>query len=148
MRDLKGLDHIGIRVSDFESSIEFYKAFGFELQRADIEEGVRVLAHKQGPTLNLLDSTTKTRAIHNVLMDEETKHTGYTHIALIVQDIAKTVDYINNLGHEITEGPVSFSDGKTSIFIRDPDRNVIEFTQSTQTVQSATYSVENSGGEI
>ena len=36
----------------------------------------------------------------------------------------------NNLGIEITEGPITLPDGGVMLFIRDQDRNVIEFHQS------------------
>jgi lactoylglutathione lyase len=62
-------------------------------------------------------------------MDETIKYPGYTHIALRVTDIEQAIQSTKSLGIAITEGPVTFGDGKTSIFIRDPDRNVIEFTQ-------------------
>jgi lactoylglutathione lyase len=62
-------------------------------------------------------------------MDETIKYAGYTHIAFRVTDIEQAIQYIRMLELTITEGPVTFGDGKTSIFIRDPDRNVIEFTQ-------------------
>ena len=138
MRHINGLDHIGIRVSDFPRSIQFYKAFGFELLRSDIQEGVTVLVHHTGLALNLLNSARKSKTPHNILMDRHTKYAGYTHIALKVDAIAQIIAYIDELGLEITEGPVVFGDGKTSIFIRDPDKNVIEFTQQ----QSTNYSGE------
>jgi catechol 2,3-dioxygenase-like lactoylglutathione lyase family enzyme len=62
-------------------------------------------------------------------MDETVKYPGYTHIALRVADINQAIQRIKMLGIVITEGPVTFGDGKTSIFFRDPDRNVIELTQ-------------------
>tara|TARA_R110000772_G_scaffold20685_6_gene57509 strand:- start:1960 stop:2406 length:447 start_codon:yes stop_codon:yes gene_type:complete len=146
MKNIDGLDHIGIRVGDFPRSIEFYKAFGFQLLRSDFQEGVMVLVHKRGPTLNLLDSAIESGTPHNILMDESIKHAGYTHIALKVNQITEAIDHINKLGHVITEGPVRFGDGKTSIFIRDPDKNVIEFTQHKLPADSAMNGINKTGG--
>lgn len=123
------LDHIGIRVTDFERSIAFYQQFGFEVVRRDCDERVVVLQHKNGVSLNLLDSAERSHTPLNVLMDEPVKYPGYTHIALQVMDIEHAAHWVTALGIAITEGPVTFGDGKRSIFFRDPDRNVIELTQ-------------------
>jgi lactoylglutathione lyase len=129
MKMIKGLDHIGIRVADFKRAIGFYEQFGFEIARMDLDERVSVMLHKNGVVINLLDSAIKVNEPSNVLMDQTIKYAGYTHMALRVADIDQAIQYIKMLGIMITEGPVTFGDGKTSIFIRDPDRNVIEFTQ-------------------
>ncbi|MGD8812459.1 MAG: VOC family protein [Thioalkalispiraceae bacterium] len=129
MKTIKGLDHIGIRVTDFKRAVGFYEQLGFEIVRMDLKERIIVLLHKSGVVLNLLDSAIKIHRVRNVLMDETIKYAGYTHIAFRVTDIEQAIQYIRMLELTITEGPVTFGDGKTSIFIRDPDRNVIEFTQ-------------------
>jgi lactoylglutathione lyase len=129
MRLIQGLDHIGIRVTDFDSAISFYGQFGFDLIREDMDERVVVMLHRSGVVINLLDSAVKLNKASNVLMDETVKYAGYTHAAFRVTDIAQAVRQLELLGIDITEGPVSFGDGKTSIFFRDQDRNVIEFTQ-------------------
>jgi lactoylglutathione lyase len=129
MNMLKGLDHIGIRVSDFNGAISFYEQFGFEVIRKDFRERVIVLLHRSGVLLNLLDSAVRLYRSRNILMDDPIKYTGFTHIAFRVTDIDQVMRHVKVLGIDITEGPVIFGDGKTSIFIRDPDRNVIEFTQ-------------------
>lgn len=133
MKSISGLDHIGIRVGDFRRSIEFYKTLGFELMRSDFKERVSVLRHKAGIVLNILDSADDHSKAENILMDEDVKYSGYTHVALRVLDIRDVIRVIDKLGYLITEGPVTFGDGKKSIFVRDPDRNVIEFTQDTST---------------
>jgi lactoylglutathione lyase len=57
-------------------------------------------------------------------MDVDEKHPGYTHIALTVSSLADAKDFMKTNGIELTG---SFSFGKMSaVFIRDPDRNVIE----------------------
>ncbi len=131
MITITGLDHIGIRVAKFERSVTFYRQFGFEVIREDFRERITVLRHASGVVLNLLDSAVRQHIPHNILMDKGVKHAGYTHIALQVADITHAAHYVMALGIAITEGPVTFGDGKTSIFFRDPDRNVIELTQFT-----------------
>lgn len=129
MIEINGIGHVGIRIADFDRSIGFYRSLGFELTRDDPAEGVAVLSHSSGIVMNLLDSATSDNGQRNILMDEELRYPGYTHIALQVADIAAAQREVAALGLLITEGPVRFGDGSVSIFFRDPDRNVIELTQ-------------------
>ncbi len=122
------LDHIGIRVRDFERTIAFYRQLGFEPVRRDEHERVVVLKHAGGIELNLLDNA-NADAGGNALMDRAEKYPGYTHYAIAVESVADAQQFLQGLGLRISEGPVTFGDGKTSVFVRDPDLNVIEFTQ-------------------
>lgn len=63
-------------------------------------------------------------------MDVNEKHTGYTHIALSVKNVLGVKSALEKAGVSIAEGPITFPTGSTSIFVRDPDRNVIEFNQA------------------
>lgn len=127
------LDHVGIRVRDFARTVSFYQQFGFDIIRDDRHKHVVVLRNAAGAELNLLDSadtpTDVSVASNNVLMDQTLRYPGYTHIALQVADINDTLRDVAAADIRVTEGPVTFGDGKTSIFFRDPDRNVIELTQ-------------------
>ena len=58
-------------------------------------------------------------------MDETTKHTGFTHIALEITETGAVKRQLNDHGISITE-TVEFDDA-VFFFIRDPDGNVIEF---------------------
>jgi len=54
----------------------------------------------------------------------------YTHIALDVRDIQAVQKQVESLGIKITEGPVTLANGGVMFFVRDQDRNVIEFHQN------------------
>ena len=123
------LDHVGIRVMEFERSIDFYEKLGFSVIRRDDQEHVVVLKHNSGVEINLLDSGNDDNEQKNILMDVDRKYPGYTHYAIEVHSVEKAKQHLESIGLSITEGPVTFGDGKRSIFIRDPDKNVIEFTQ-------------------
>ena len=126
---IKRLDHVGIRVMEFERSIDFYEKLGFSVIRRDVKEHVVVLKHNSCIEINLLDSGNDDNEKKNILMDVERKYPGYTHYAIEVHSVEKAKQHLESIGLSITEGPVTFGDGKRSIFIRDPDKNVIEFTQ-------------------
>ncbi len=127
--EINKVDHIGIRVMDFERAILFYEKLGFSVIRLDKEEHVVALKHKNGIEINLLDSGDDDNNQQNVLMDVDKKYPGYTHYAMEVDSVENARLFLESIGFEISEGPVTFGDGKKSIFIRDPDKNVIEFTQ-------------------
>ena len=125
MLDIESVNHVGIRVREKGRSIAFYESLGFGLV-ADVgfSEGHPViLRHPSGVVLNLLGPATSD-AESNVLMDVAEKHPGITHVALTVSSLAATRSFLDAQGIAIT-GSFSFGD-MSAVFIRDPDRNVIE----------------------
>lgn len=126
---IKTIDHIGIRVMEFDRSVAFYEKLGFNKIRHDLDERVVVLKHASGIEINLLDSGNDDNDRRNVLMDVDRKYPGYTHYAIEVESATDAKRFLESIGLEVTEGPITFGDGKTSVFVRDPDLNVIEFTQ-------------------
>lgn len=62
-------------------------------------------------------------------MDVNNKYPGYTHYAIEADSAVDAKLYVESIELVVTCDPVTFGDGKTSVFIRDPDSNVIEFTR-------------------
>jgi len=127
MKEITGINHIGIRVANLEASREFYEKIGFEFIVGPVgPEPVAIMEHPSGININfILNAHTKEK--ENVLMDIPVKHTGYTHMALEILDLESVIAQLECKNITITEGPISLPDGATFIFVRDPDSNVIEF---------------------
>ena len=123
------LDHIGLRVIDADRSMRFYQTLGFDVIRKDEKEQVFVVKHPSGVEINLIATGDDNNGRQNILMDVDHRYPGYTHYAIAVASIEKAQAFLESCHIQITEGPITFGDGKTSIFIRDPDLNVLEFTQ-------------------
>jgi catechol 2,3-dioxygenase-like lactoylglutathione lyase family enzyme len=62
-------------------------------------------------------------------MDVSEKWPGYTHYAVLVDKLQAVLDWAEQEGIAITEGPVVIGNRRTVAFIRDPDGNVIEFDE-------------------
>lgn len=133
MKAIKGINHVGIRVSSLESARSFYEQLGFTFITGPIgPEPVAIMEHPSGVNINLILNA-DTDMTENILMDVSERHTGYTHIALDVSDIEVIRVSLNVLGIQVTEGPITLPNGAVMLFIRDQDRNVIEFHQSPTT---------------
>jgi len=129
MLDIQKIDHIGIRVRDKDRSIAFYESLGFTMIRdVGFDQGHPVMMkNASNLVLNILGPSSENKD-ENILMDVgDKRYAGYTHIALRVASIKKAEDLFNKLGYPITER-MSFN-GFHGIFIRDPDRNVLEFDE-------------------
>ena len=125
MLNVESVNHVGIRVSESDVSVPFYIRLGFELiQDTGFEQGHPIiLKHPSGVVLNLLGPATAGVG-KNILMDVIEKYAGITHVALTVSSLAVAREFMTSNNIEIT-GSFSFG-GMSAIFIRDPDRNVIE----------------------
>ena len=125
MLGIESVNHIGIRVKDKSVSVSFYEKLGFQLiQDIGFNKGHPVIMkHPSGVVLNLLGPAT-TSNDSNILMDVDEKYPGYTHMALTVSSLDDAKDFMKSNSIDIT-GSFSFQK-MSAIFIRDPDRNVIE----------------------
>lgn len=126
MKQITRINHVGLRVRDLALTRAFYERLGFEFLAGPVgPEPVAIMEHPSGVNINFILNASPGASPGNVLMDEATKHTGYTHIALEISDAPAAMRQLEELGIPITE-TVEFGDA-VFFFIRDPDGNVIEF---------------------
>ena len=125
MLDIEKVDHIGIRVSDKSVSIAFYERLGFRtLSDTGFEKGHPVIMqHPSGVVLNLLGPADTSNDV-NILMDVDDKYPGITHVSFKVTSIEAAKRFLAENDIPLS-GRFSFKDLR-AVFIRDPDRNVIE----------------------
>ena len=127
MIEATNVDHLDIRVTDEGDSIAFFEQLGFKVDRRASGDTVTILRSAHGVELNLVYNGVSLTDGKSILMDVPEKYPGYTHMALTVGSISKVLYALKEQNIAISQGPVSFGQSDVaSIFIRDPDRNVIE----------------------
>ena len=127
MIEIAAVDHIGVRVRDLDRAMKFYSLLGFEVHWKATNDAVAVVKNAHGVELNLVFNANAGPDGKNILMDVGEKYPGYTHVALRVASIKAAIVALRENGVRITQGPVSFGrDGHVSVFVRDPDLNVVE----------------------
>ena len=125
--DITRVDHIGIRVKDLARALDFYLVLGFELHWKDANDAVAIIRNAHDVEINLVYNANADSGGRNILMDVGEKYPGYTHVALRVESIKAAIEALRENAIRITQGPVSFGqDGHGSVFVRDPDLNVVE----------------------
>ncbi len=125
MLEIEKVDHIGIRVSDRSVSIAFHERLGFRTL-SDTGFDKRhpiIMRHPCGVVLNLLGPA-DTPNDGNILMDVDEKHPGITHVSFKVASIDAATRFLAERDIP-SSGQFPFKDLR-AVFIRDPDRNVIE----------------------
>ncbi len=127
MIDVPRVDHIGVRVRHLDRALRFYELLGFTLHWKAANDAVAVIRNPHDVEINLVFNANADAGGKNILMDVGDKYPGYTHVALRVASIKDTIETLRRHSVRITQGPVSFGrDGHVSVFVRDPDLNVIE----------------------
>lgn len=126
--EITGVSHIGIRVADAARSEAFYEKLGFKVTMRHPPAEVVILKNAAGVEINLIVNADQTLDGENVLMDAPPKRAGYTHVALSVGNMDATINSLSELGIAVSDGPVKLG-GALSLFVRDPDRNVIELRE-------------------
>ena len=126
MIEIERVDHIGIRVSDVDTALKFYGVLGFEHLHTVEFDAVTIIRNSADVEINLVVNANDLNDGDNILMDVGVKYPGYTHVALRVASINDTIATLAENDIAISQGPVTFGDGHVSVFVRDPDRNVIE----------------------
>ena len=128
MIEIRRVDHVGIRVAEIDRAVTFYEVLEFELVHKDPNDAVAILKNSDDVEINLVYNANNDHGGKNVLMDVPDKYAGFTHIAFNVEPIEAVISALEANNITITQGPVSFGlDGHVSVFVRDPDLNVIEF---------------------
>jgi len=124
--------NVGARSANFQR-LTFHRENAMPQDAITIERvdhiGIRVrdLKHAAGVEINLIINANAGDAAKNILMDVGEKYPGFTHVALRVGSIPATIAALKGNDIPISDGPVKFGEsGDVSVFIRDPDRNVIE----------------------
>ncbi|MHB9131630.1 MAG: VOC family protein [Armatimonadota bacterium] len=121
------IDHVELIPSDVERTIRFYTdIFGFTIKSrfpVDAAPMVEVIyLELNGSVVELLGVTNPAPAPENPW------HVGYNALALTVDNMEQTVEFLKSKGVAIAWGPVNLGDSIRAE-IRDPDGLTIELRQ-------------------
>lgn len=96
MIDITRINHVGLRVTHLETTRAFYEALGFQFIVGPVgPEPVAIMEHPSGVNINFILNSQDPTPL-NQLMDIPQKHTGYTHIALEVNDLSAVQKHWTN----------------------------------------------------
>lgn len=148
MIKIQQVDHVGIRISELNQAVAFYQVLGFSLISKASNDAVAILKNSKGVEINLIYNANNTHGDKNVLIDVDEKYPGFTHVAFNVESIESVIQALEQNQIKITQGPVHFgTDGHVSVFVRDPDLNVVELRGRSEDLSSldgvVSYEPEN-----
>jgi methylmalonyl-CoA/ethylmalonyl-CoA epimerase len=132
---IKGIDHIGIAVKDFNKSIsEWERLIGEKAGNNEKIDAQGVLLSKltlkEGPVLELLSPTDEETPVGKFL---QKKGEGIHHICFQVENLDDMVERLKRNGVRFVQDvPAKGADGSRIIFIHPSDFNgvLIEFKES------------------
>ncbi len=127
--NILSIDHIGIRITNRDVSRAFYAQFGFVETDYFQADQANEMQTASGVRINLIMNGAKRPQNKNILLDEPIKYPGITHLAFVVNNLSELQSWLQANKIAITEGPVQLSPRRITLFIRDPDGNVLEFNQ-------------------
>lgn len=144
---IRGVDHIGITVSDLNRSVDFYRnVLGLEVgERWEFEPDATlgssmrlpckvVFIKVDGSRFELLDNAERTKARPEGLPGTTV---GIHHIAFAVDGIHEHVSALQKKGIHFSTGPVDIKD-LTVAFLEDPDGNMLELCEKKKRPSSST----------
>ena len=120
------LIHTCYRITDPDTSVEFYEALGFEKRRElpIRDEAINIF-------MGLPGDDDRLELTYNFGVDSYELGTGYNHIALTVDDLDGTLSRLSGKGIEPEKPPYRIREGGSRIcFVRDPDGYRIELIES------------------
>jgi len=131
--NFRGLQHLGIPVTNLETSVDFYTRLGFNRIHATYvdELGGRVLVafmEQRGVVIELYQVTEQERAAIRARSDGH-----IDHVAFDVADVEEAYEELKSAGFELVQEKPVFLDfwkrGCKYFAIRGPDGEKLEFNQ-------------------
>lgn len=126
---IRAFDHVGIRVSDRQQSIAFYRRLGFVETAYFAAHEANEMTTDDGVRINLIFNAARHPQARNRLLDMPIKHAGVTHPAFVVDDLQRLRGWLLEAGIVITEDIHPIGPRRMALFFRDPDGNILEFNQ-------------------
>jgi catechol 2,3-dioxygenase-like lactoylglutathione lyase family enzyme len=112
-------DHLHFFATDLDEAIKFYTDMGFEFVHK-LEHGGRAAAQLKSETGLIID----------INLTGVADNPGFSHYAILVDDIEKAAEELKAKGYEM-DGPTTNKDTKRKIItVRDPNGFLVQFVQN------------------
>jgi lactoylglutathione lyase len=124
---ITGLAHVAVRVTDLDAAVKFYcdglgLRYVFDLKNEAGEVWLAYLAAGKSGFVELFPNAKPKPG-------EEEWTTGYHHVCLEVDDMARTLEELRRRGLSIEGDATRGEDGNVQYWLNDPDGNPIELMQ-------------------
>lgn len=127
------IHHIGRVVNNIAEELKYYRSLGFKCAKSvkiDHHQKVKIglIDLGQGIFLELLEPHGKSSPIKNFLA----KNNGLHHICYRIDNLEKKIKTLKRYGVILSKPAPSVFDGKKVFFFYTPQREIIEFIESSR----------------
>jgi catechol 2,3-dioxygenase-like lactoylglutathione lyase family enzyme len=130
---IQGVEHIQITVHKMEASLAFYRLLGFTEYRTirnDSDRYTVLVLIAEPVVLELLQFDESAQPLESPrTITAGLRTLGYRHVALRVGSVQAWCDWATSKGLPFFSRQLTAS-GAPQVFIRDPDGNLLEFTET------------------